>query len=64
MATKTALKLKTSETAYTSLTPDEVRSYMNEGTKTKAIDGWLEDGSGNVTDKLYIHVHGIVYVKK
>lgn len=60
--TKTTLKLKTGETAYTSLTPADVRGYMSKGIGTGAIPGWLEDGSNNKTHDIYIGVHAIVYV--
>lgn len=62
MALVTEMKLKTSDTAFTDISPDEIRSYLSGGVKTGAIKGWL--GTATVpTDKIYIAVHAIVYVK-
>lgn len=55
----TKVLLKTNTVAYTELTPDEVRFYLSDGSKTGAIRGFEDEAA---TKPIYIAVHAIVVV--
>lgn len=55
----TQLVVKTGATVYTELTPDEVRAYLADGSKTGTIYGYL---NADKSVPIYIGVHAIVYV--
>ena len=48
------------ETAYTELTPEEVRHYLQKGVSTNSFIGYLD---ADKSTKILIHVSSILYVK-
>lgn len=54
----TKLKMKDATTVYTDLSLDEVRHYLQGGSKACTVRGWVET---TMTTELLISVHAIVY---
>ncbi|MDP4224884.1 MAG: hypothetical protein Q8910_00745 [Bacteroidota bacterium] len=55
----TKLLLKNNANAWTTLSPDEVRHYLNGGVKTQAINGFSDEAA---TIPVYIYAHAIVFI--
>jgi len=57
----TKLLLKNGSHAYTTLTPEEVRSYLHGGIKTQVINGF-EDLPGTIPVYIYVHAIMLIYI--